>query len=150
MAAPASKKAKKTASLCSSEPESLGSSPVKKVKLCIICGKGASSKLVKDSNFDAMMQLYWCTLGVDVKPEACKKTDLCNACFDKVVNFFETNDIIVYFETYFKSLRLELLKKTMKGIAAWENEGRTLERVQQEVKKSKDIHCRIFLLYRLY
>ncbi|ODM93167.1 hypothetical protein Ocin01_13517 [Orchesella cincta] len=103
-------------------------------KLCIVCGEAASKKIEKDSNYDAMLQLYWCTLGLDVKPEACQKTDLCENCFSKMVKYYETNDIIVYFETYFKSMRLSMLKATLKGIAKWEKSGKPLNKIHNDIR----------------
>ncbi|CAL8080741.1 unnamed protein product [Orchesella dallaii] len=102
--------------------------------LCIVCGDSASKRIDKDTNYNAMLQLYWCSLGIDVKPEACQKAELCDPCFNKVVKYFETNDLIYFFENYFKSLRLEMLNATLKGVKKWEEKGKTLVKIQQDLR----------------
>lgn len=108
-------------------------------KLCIVCGNPASSNIVKDAHYEAVMQIYWCTLAVDVKPGHCRKTDTCGKCFDRLVTYFETNDIIVYFENYFKLQRLRLLRTTLSGIKKWDEEGHTLTKIQQDVRKCASV-----------
>lgn len=142
-----SKRAKRTHrdSTESRDTEVMESPTKKKMKLCIICGKGASKNVVKNGNYDGMLNLYWATLGIDVKLESCNKSDLCDKCFEKVSNYYEINDIIVYFETYFKSLRLELLKKAIEGADNWEKSGESLTRIHKEIRESNPIHINHFI-----
>jgi hypothetical protein len=100
---------------------------------CVICADQASDKVVKDANFVLMMELYWRGMRVDVKPEVTKEVGLCYECFDSVLQFYQINDVLIYFESRLKQLQRGILTKNLKGIQTCQEKGVGLSKVQRDI-----------------
>lgn len=107
------------------------------LEICLICSGPCKSKLVKNSEFESALQLFWCTLKIDVKPTDCRKCNLCEICFAKLVEYNEINDILCLLENVLKLKKQELIKSALKGIKAKENSDNDFSQVQMAVKNRK-------------
>jgi len=102
-------------------------------KICIICSAEASNKIVRDANFDKVMQFYVEGLCIDVKPSEYSKFELCATCFEGVVEFYDTNDVLILLENHLKTLRKGLISQTLGGITRLKGDGTPLHPVHFKV-----------------
>lgn len=109
--------------------------------LCQICGSQAVANIIKDRMFMAVVQMHYNLMGLDVKPNVCSNTDLCESCFNKLVELNETNETLLFLENYASTMRLELLQKTLNMTAAKGNsQFGSLAWINQKIENSKLTH----------
>jgi len=117
-------KSKKNGTANSTDESSPDSTSAKKI--CIVCSLEASNKIVRDENFEKVMQFYVEGLCIDVKPSEYSKFELCANCFEQVVEFYDTNDVLILLENHLKKLRKGLISQQLAGILRLKDEGLTL------------------------
>ena len=104
---------------------------------CISCAGEASTNIVRDENFGKVMRFYWEGLSVDVKPKESKSHELCADCWDDMVEFYDTNDVLVLMEKHLSSLQKTLIGQSLKGIEKLKTSGLPLLPVHKLVVESK-------------
>ncbi len=102
---------------------------------CIICSEEANTKILKDENFIKMLQLFWSIINADVKIETISKVFLCLNCYDNINEYHQINDILVYFESKLREVRIKTLHKHVEGIFSWQKKGIKLFPFQEAVIK---------------
>lgn len=107
------------------------------LQICVICTGPCKSKLVKNLEFESALNLFWCTLNIDVKPNISRKCNLCEVCFGQLIEYNETNDILCLLENFLKLKRKELMKSALMGIEAKEKSDNDLSQIQMAVKNRK-------------
>jgi len=116
-----------------SEPDTAAAS-----KRCVACAGEASAKIVRDANFEKVMRFYWDGLSVDVKPNDMKTQELCGTCWDGLVEFYDTNDVLVLMESHLRKLQKSLITQAVKGIETLKKDGQPLLNVHKLVTESKN------------
>jgi len=96
----------------------------------------------------ALVQMHYDLMGLDVKPNVCLNTDLCESCFNKLVKLNETNETMLFLENYAATIRLELLQKTLDMTEAKGNSRfGALAWINQKIENSKLIHISTNILW---
>jgi hypothetical protein len=108
-------------------------------KRCIACAAEATNAIVRDENFEKVMRFYWEGMSIDVKPKELKIHDLCGSCFDSLVEFYDTNDVLVLLEKHLRTLQKSLISQAVKGIETLTKDGLPLLHVHKKMSESKSV-----------
>ena len=99
----------------------------------ICCVEPVSNAIVKDRIYDALIKFYFESVDVDVKPAEFRKQSLCTKCFDMLVEFYDTNDILVILGREFNLAKQRLLSTVEKGIESCREHKKPLTPTQQTI-----------------
>ena len=108
-------------------------------KRCIICSTEETSKnICRDKeSYDKLMKFFWEGLSVDMKPMEYKNHEFCHECCSKIVEFYDTNEVLVKLEKHMRTLQKTLIRSSVQNVQKLKSDGHPLLRVHKSLFESK-------------
>jgi len=100
-------------------------------KRCIVCAaddtsKGISETIKDEESFGKLMKFFWEGLSVEVKPLDALKHEFCEDCSVKIIEFYDTNEVLMQLEKHLRSLQKSLILGCNQGITKLKEGGHPL------------------------